>query len=113
MVTAAQQLSAVWFTIPVTVERLTGSGAYGPVFDDPVTVYARVKSGRKLVRAADGTEVISEGRISMPADTPLIPEGSYITLPAQWGGRRAQVLVDQLHHGGTAPTPNFYSVDIT
>lgn len=112
--TPAEQLAAVWFKWPVIVERLEGSGAYGDVFADPVEIpRTKISAKRKLVRAADGTEVISEARVSMPADTDPIPEGSRVTLPERFGGRVATVLADQVHDDGADLTPNFYSVDLT
>lgn len=106
-------LLAVWWQWPVTVQRKTGDSPYGPAFDPPVTVKGKVTAKRKKVLAPDGSEVISEARVSMPATTPLIPPGSLVTLPAEFGGRECEVLAEQLHHDGLGRTPNFYSIDLT
>lgn len=117
--TAAEQLEAIWFTWPITVERHAGEGPYEPVFDPPDSgtpekpLLGKVTMKRKLVKTVDGTEVISEARVSMHVNTPLIPVGSLVTLPPEFGGRTAQVLADQLHHDGNDLTPNFYSIDLT
>ncbi|NMM84310.1 hypothetical protein B2J88_08045 [Rhodococcus sp. SRB_17] len=119
MVTAAEQLAAIWFRFPITVERHAGEGPFGPTFEEPDSgtpekpLLGKVTAKRKLVRAADGTEVISEARVSLPAGTALIPVDSLVRLPPEFGGRTAQVLADQLHHDGSGLTPNFYSVDLT
>ena len=114
MVTPSELNAAIWFRWPIVVERLEGSGAYGEVFADPVTIEkTKITVKRKLVRAADGSEVISEASVSMPADEVLIPPGSLVTLPARFGGRVATVIADQPHDTGTDLTPNYYSVDLT
>lgn len=104
---------AMWWQWPITVQRKTGDGAYGPVFATAVTLMGKVTAKRKKVLAPDGTEVISEARVSLPAGTELIPPGSLVTLPAAFGGRECEVLAEQLHHDGAGLTPNFYSIDLT
>lgn len=112
--TPAEQLAAIWFKWPIVVERFAGTGAYGDVFDPPDTIeHTKITAKRKKVVAPDGTEVISEAGVSMPVDTPLIPPGSRVTLPARFGGRVATVITDQVHDDGADLTPNFYSVDLT
>lgn len=119
MVSAAELIEKAWFTWPITVQRHAGEGPYEPVFDPPDSgtpekpLLGKVTMKRKLVKTVDGTEVISEARVSLPVDTALIPVDSLVTLPPEFGGRVAQVLADQLHHDGTGLTPNFYSVDLT
>ncbi|WP_198162514.1 hypothetical protein [Rhodococcus sp. p52] len=104
---------AVWWAWPVRVARKVADGPYGPVHADPVTVMGKITAKRKKVLAPDGSEVISEARVSMPATTALIPPGSLVTLPAEFGGRECEVLAEQLHHDGLGRTPNFYSIDLT
>lgn len=57
----------------VTVTPYLGEGAYGPSYGDPVTVDCRVTYERKLVRATDGDEVVSESTIYV---LPTLPDGS-------------------------------------
>lgn len=104
---------AVWWQWPVQVARKVGDGPYGSEYADPVTVMGKVTAKRKKVLAPDGSEVISEARVSMPATTELIPPGSLVTLPPKFGGRECEVLAEQLHHDGLGRTPNFYSIDLT
>lgn len=104
---------AMWWNWDVSVTRKTGDGAYGPVFAAPVTLRGKVTAKRKKVLAGDGSETISEARVSFPADTSIIPVGSLVTLPPEWGSREAEVLAEALHHDGAGLTPNFYSIDLT
>lgn len=116
---AADAIAKAWFVWPVSVQRHKGEGPYGPAYEPPDSgtpenpLLAKITTKRKLVRAADGAEVISEARVSMHVNTALIPVGSLVTLPPEFGGRTAQVLADQLHHDGNGLTPNFYSIDLT
>lgn len=104
---------AIWWQWDVTVARKIGDATYGPVFAAPVTVRGKVSAKRKKVLAADGSETISEARVSLPATTAIIPVGSLVTLPPEWGSREAEVLAEALHHDGAGLTPNFYSIDLT
>ena len=114
MVTASDMQAQIWFKWPIIVERFAGDGAFGPVFDAPVTIPAtKITAKRKKVMAPDGSEVISEAGVSMGVDTPLIPPGSRVTLPERFGGRVAMVITDQVHDDGADLTPNFYSIDLT
>jgi hypothetical protein len=54
------------FVEPVTVETYRGSGAYGDVYEDPVTVYGHVSGGRRLSRSVQGDQVSSEQRLMLP-----------------------------------------------
>jgi hypothetical protein len=47
-------------TDTVTVETFSGSGAFGSVVADPVNVKVKADTTRRLVRDADGAEVVSE-----------------------------------------------------
>ena len=74
----------------VTVEPYTGSGAYGPQYGAPVVRACMVDEKRKLVRAGNGDEVVSEASIYLRraflAD--FKPE-SKVTLPS---GRSSTVI---------------------
>jgi len=65
----------------VTVAAYRGDGAYGPVYDPARQVQpCFVDDARRLVRAADGSQVVSEATVYAPADT-VAPAGSRLTLP--------------------------------
>jgi hypothetical protein len=54
------------FVEPITVETFRGSGAYGDVYEDPVTVYGHVSGGRRLSRSVQGDQVSAELRLMLP-----------------------------------------------
>lgn len=66
----------------VTVEAYEGTGAYGPIYSDPVTVAARVETVRKLVRSKTGDEVVAEATVYVQPGLTCPPE-SLITLPGE------------------------------
>lgn len=74
----------------VTVEPYLGTGAYGPQYGPAVVVKCFLDDSRKLVRAASGSEVISETRFFCDPhslDITIVPE-SRVTI----GSRTTTVL---------------------
>lgn len=73
-----------------------GEGAYGPVYGPEVVARrAAIDEKRKLVRARDGREVVSEARVALDLpDHEALTDGSLVTL---WRGlsreRTATVIV--------------------
>lgn len=64
----------------VTYKLLLGSSAYEDEYGDPVTVPGRIQYQRRLVRNAQGAEVMSACTIYFrPAEAPTL--GSVIVLP--------------------------------
>ena len=51
----------------VAVETLTGEGAYGPVYGTSANVTCDINSTRRLVRNANGEEVVSEMTLTVAA----------------------------------------------
>jgi hypothetical protein len=78
-------------TTTVSVETFRGVGAGGrEVFDPPVDIDCVVEDGRKLVRAANGDEVISETTLYTDlANTAAFTADSKVTVPT----RTARVLL--------------------
>ncbi len=109
--TAADVLAKTWCIHPIVVERKTGDGPRGPLYAAPTTEHAKISSNNRLVLNDKGAQVVSANRCSMHVDTPQIPIGSKVTLPASFGSKTAKVITDSRHDGG-ALTPNFYSVDL-
>ncbi len=102
---------AVFFTIPITVFRKIGDTASGSKFAAAdASLKGRVRNERKLVRNADGAEVVSEAGVSLPLNTPTIPVDTKVTLP---DGRTAFVLAEARHDSGLSFMPNYYSIDLT
>lgn len=108
---ASDVLAQTWFIHPITVERKTGDGPRGPTYAAPTTEKARVTALNRLVLNGSGQQVVSANRASMHVDTPQIPIGSKVTLPASFGAKTAKVIVESRHDAGPL-TPNFYSVDL-
>lgn len=82
------------------VKRYKGAGAYGPVYEPPVPVMAAIDDKARMVRNADGDEVVSSTTVAMPETTPLIPVGSLLTLPPKYGERETQVIAYTVADGG-------------
>jgi hypothetical protein len=67
----------------IKVEAYLGSGPYGDAWDEPVTIrHAQVDDKRRVVRAPDGSEVVSETTVRLELHH-QIPPGSRVTV---WPG---------------------------
>lgn len=86
----------------VTVETYDGQGAYGEIYGPPRTVRCLVDDRRRLVRTAQGDEVVSETTIVCDLGEDIPPE-SRITV----GGRATTVIATTRMDGGTLPTPRY------
>lgn len=64
----------------VTVEAYAGSGPYGDTYATAVTVTCFADQKRRLIRAPDGSQVVSESTVYAPLDT-VCPPRSRVTLP--------------------------------
>lgn len=80
----------------VTVEPLTGTGPYGDVYGDPVEVRCLVEDTRQLVRALDGSEVVSQTTVYAPSWIDCPPD-SKVTLPS---GRVSYAITTSDHDDG-------------
>jgi hypothetical protein len=64
----------------ITVEMFLGAGAYGDVYAAPVTVIGFMDGTRKLVRGANGEQVVSESSFyTYPITGPLFVTDSRVT----------------------------------
>jgi hypothetical protein len=97
---------AGWYTHQVTVERFIGTGAFGDSYAAQDVVLMAVDDKRRLVRAADGSQVVSETSVAHPLGITAIPPRSKVTLPATFGGRRTIVIASSVGDGGGMPTPD-------
>ena len=93
------QLPAGFLPHMVTVKPLTGSGGLGPVYGSPFAVPAMVEEGSRLVRDADGAEVVSSARVHCGFDV-VVPVGSMVTVWAGTGRERVSeaISVDGSEH---------------
>lgn len=100
---------AMWWTIPITVERLAGHGPYGDTYAAATTELGRLSRKTKLVRDSTGEEVVASATWSGPLDTPPIPPGSRVTLPGETDPRTviASGRVEAL-----TITPNHYRIEV-
>lgn len=97
---------------PVIVCRLIGSGARGDVFGQTEMHYGAVDATTKMVRNAEGVEVVSSASVAFPSTVAFIPAGSEITLPSTHGGRTSRVIECQVADGGGMSTPDHIAVRI-
>lgn len=83
---------AFFYPHTVSIRDLTGSGGMGDAYAAPRTVAAEVLDEQTLVRGADGREVVSSTRVTLPLPE-YVPLGSLVTV---WQGepheREARVL---------------------
>lgn len=93
---------AFWWPHEVSIRDLQGAGSHGDVFAAARSgVPAEVIDQTRMVRAADGREVVSSTRVTV-AGSPPVPLGSLVTV---WPGgaheREARVL--QVGYSEDAP----------
>lgn len=92
----------------VTVEPYRGTESWGqPTYAAAYEVACFVDNKRRLVRAADGHEVVSETTVYAPLDTDC-PVDSRVTLASD--GRQARVLDVKRRDGGGMPTPDHLEI---
>jgi hypothetical protein len=90
----------------VQVEPWTGRGPYGDVWGASFDLTCFVEDKRRLVRAKDGSEVVSETTVYANRG-PQVPARSRITLPS---GRKPLVIVVSDHDGGDLPVPSHLEI---
>jgi hypothetical protein len=77
-----EDLFGEWATATVVVRDLVGHGAEGEIYDTPRVVDGVfVEHKRRLVRASDGRETVSETTLYAGPDAADIPVGASVTLP--------------------------------
>jgi len=92
----------------VTIEAFQGNGANGPVYGTPLVVPCFRDDKRRLVRAPNGSQVVSESTVYCQPGTVAPPE-SRINL----GTRIATVITTADRDGGTLPVPSHVEVNCT
>lgn len=66
----------------ITIEAFEGESAYGPVYGAPVTgVPARFDGQRRVVRKADGTDLVASGTVIVRPDVTITTQ-SRVTIGA-------------------------------
>ncbi|MEV7011546.1 hypothetical protein [Streptosporangium sp. NPDC051022] len=89
----------------VLVEPFTGEGPYGPELGEQTLIRCFIDHKRRLVRNAEGAEVVSETTVIMPLDT-VCPAGSRVII----GDRASTVITSARRDGGGLPVPDHLEV---
>ncbi len=93
----------------IIVETVAGSGAYGPIYSEPVTLSPEtdpetgvlVDETTRLVRASDGTEKVSSSTITARIEqADQLTAGSRVTLPS---GDVTTIITRSVRLGGPLP----------
>lgn len=87
------------------IEPHEGDGAYGPIFGPAVSEPCLVDDERRMVRDAQGAEIVSNTTIIYRPGT-RCPEGSRITV----NGRVVTAIASYSRDGGGLPTPDHVEV---
>lgn len=101
---------ALFWTIPVTVRRLTGSGPYGDQYAPATVETGRLSRKTRLVRTSTGEETVASARWSGPHDTTPIPPGSLVAFDGETRERR--VIASGPAEAIAGITPDHYRMDI-
>jgi len=110
MTTTGELLEGFWVHT-VTVKARNGSTGLGPTYTDPATVACFVEDKRRLVRDADGAQVVSETTLYAPtgaADTLTV--GALVTLPS---GRIATIITTATLTSGELDLPDHVEAALT
>lgn len=71
---------ARWYVHTISVETFQGTGAYGDVFNAPVSVKGFLSGSRKLVRDGSGQQVVAESSFyTEPTNAALFTPDSRVT----------------------------------
>lgn len=85
-------MSDFWFPHHVRISPLTGSGGMGDQHGPPVPADAEVKDEARLIRDADGAQIVSSAQVTVPLGT-VAPLGSLVTVwPDTHAERTSPVL---------------------
>lgn len=104
-------LSPFWIH-GLAVERLTGTGAYGPTYDTAVTLTGFIDGGQKLVLNAEGQQVVSTATVYLPAATADIPVRSKVTIGAPFEPRTTEVIAVARRDSGALGLPDHLELSL-
>lgn len=94
-----------WFPHTIIARVRRAGGGMGPRPEEPKPVVAEVLDKRELIRDANGTQVVSSTRVTVPIDAD-VPIGSLVTVwPGQATAREAEVLQVGIDQNGP-PLPS-------
>lgn len=105
---------AFWFPHQVKVRPMRAGAGMGPRLStsDPADAVAEVDDTHRMIRNADGVQVVSSARVTVPLDT-VAPLGSEITL---WPGRPAErtaavIAISREENGDDLPSQLVLSLE--
>lgn len=90
----------------VLIERFLGNGAMGPAFDQSTGQRCFFDDTRRMVRNAEGVEVLSSSSVVLPPGVATVPLGSRVTAPGSFGGRIASVIAVSVRDSGDLELPD-------
>ena len=92
----------------ITFEAYAGGGAYGDTWSAPVNLACFVSDKRRLIRAANGSQVVAESTVITRLDAlTAAPARSRITFA---DGRTTLLLKASRHDGSGLPTPDHWEL---
>lgn len=99
-----------WFVDTITVEPFTGTSGYGvDQFSAPQQVTGFLEAARKLVRSANGDQIISEATFyTDKANVNLFPANSRVTYP----GVTTRVIRPNVNDGPGLGLPEHLAVTL-
>lgn len=99
-----------FFVNTVSVETLTGEGAYGETFAAPTTVSCLVDDSTHLIRNKEGEEVVSNTALYAASSTAAaFAVDSRVTV----NGRTARVIALNAYSTGSLGLPDHVEVHLT
>lgn len=106
--TAADDM-ADFYVHTASVETFEGAGAYGDVYGAPVVVACFAEAKRRLVRAKDGEQVVSESTLYMgTADGALFVPDSRVTV----GGKVSYVITQNVNDAPGLDLPEHAAITL-
>ena len=101
-----------FFIHQVTVKRWQGVTGRGPSYAATTTPMGWVDDEQRLVRDADGNEVVSSTSVFLPATEANVPPKSLVTLPAVFGGGERPVLASSRAESGALDLPDHIELNL-
>lgn len=95
-----------FFVHTVTINRLTGAGAYGLTYDGGTATAGLVDDSDRLIRDTSGQEIVSSTTVLLPVSTPDVPIDSTVKLPPQFGSRESRVISVTRRDAGPLALPS-------
>lgn len=96
----------------LSVERITGNGAYGKSYDDPEDIEGFYLDGTKTIGAPDAQQIVVSGQFAFSLSYNYVPVDSRVTLPSLFGARVTFVNLSAVGDGAGLPTPDHQMIGL-